>query len=486
MSDTGWLRFLGANKHRPQGLKSPRSEAALQDLVKDTPGSREAHTHHKGKSMTRLSSWQGAPQTGQGTASAPDLDSSLDEVDRMFINAGQQVWHSPSVDQVAEALRVAAMTNPANEPLPAEYRPHILFVCEAYGTHHHKIARLETQLAEAKDALKQEVDRHSIIEERWSIQDARYKAEVKRLELFIHDMSGKSMEAVTLARAGSLIRGRPKVTRGEQAATEGNMVDERASRESEWSCMVMRRSIQLIRAASETAVPDDNAQMALHAAFPTRQGTVLSRTRTINTSNEIRLSTHFRNFDSKKSRKSNETRRLEAQKVDCGKTHSENGRTKQRSPSASVPSIGSNSRGTANKPPHEGNVERKRDSTDKAAAPQEVGDDQLNSTSTAQPQKQDTTAECKHELQSQRQHRRQFSFVPGDDRTAVQLAGTLASRNAPVAPVAPENDEQAPSVGRQTNRSLGDSRRSRSAEWIRTGDRSRPDTDDTFGATDSR
>ncbi|KAJ4263201.1 hypothetical protein NW762_006823 [Fusarium torreyae] len=402
MSDTGWLRFLGANKHRPQGLKSPRSEAALQDLVKDTPGNTETHTHQKRKAMTRLSSWQGAPQNDQGTTSASDLDPSLDEVDRMFINAGQQVWHSPSVDQVAEALRVAAMTNPANEPLPAEYRPHILFVCEAYGTRHHKIARLESQLAEAKDVLKKEVDRHSTIEEHWSIQDARYKAEVKRLELFIHDMSGKSMEAVTLARAGSLIRGRPKVATRERATTEGDMANESTSRET-----------------SQTTLPDENTHMTFHPAFPTRQGTVLSRTRTMDTSNELWLSSRFRNLDSKKKRKSNDTRHAEVQEVDSGKTRRENGRTKERSRSASASSIGSNSRGTANKPPHKGNVESNRDSTDKAAALPEVGDGQLNSTSTAQPQKQDTTVECKPELQSQRQHRRQFSFVPGDDRTAL-------------------------------------------------------------------
>jgi mannose-6-phosphate isomerase-like protein (cupin superfamily) len=144
----------------------------------------------------------------------------MNEEDKLFINAAQQVWHSPSVEQIADSLRVALMTTAANEPLSAEYRPHVLLLCEAYGTRHSRIAKLEHQ-------LKQETDRHASVEEHWMVEEARYKAEVKRLEMFIHRTSGTGMEAVALARAGSLIRGnRPGPTTGDRITTERSTVSE--------------------------------------------------------------------------------------------------------------------------------------------------------------------------------------------------------------------------------------------------------------------
>jgi hypothetical protein len=114
------------------------------------------------------------------------------------------------------------MTSEGNVPLPAEYRPHVLLLCEFYGTRHNKIAKLESQLAEAKDELDKETKRHKSIEEHWMVQDARYKAEVKRLEMFIHQTSDKGMEAVVLARAGSLIRNKPRVTAQGRTSVETN------------------------------------------------------------------------------------------------------------------------------------------------------------------------------------------------------------------------------------------------------------------------
>jgi hypothetical protein len=229
MADQSWLRFLGGNRARQHDLKYRRSEAALQDLYKDAPKNKETHGHRGKKSMTRLPSWQGISQANQATTSASEAEYSLDEVDKLFINAGQQIWHNPSVDQVAETLQVAVMTNPASEALSAEYRSHILLLCEAYGTRHRKIAKLEKELAGAKKALKDEVNRHNSIEEHWMVQDARYKAEVKRLEMFIHRMSDQGMEAVALARAGSLLGGRAGASTGGRRAVKSDVVGEDTS-----------------------------------------------------------------------------------------------------------------------------------------------------------------------------------------------------------------------------------------------------------------
>ncbi|RBQ81249.1 hypothetical protein FVER14953_07341 [Fusarium verticillioides] len=229
MADQSWLRFLGGNRARQHDLKYRRSEAALQDLYKDPPESKEIHGHRVKKSMARLPSWQEVSQPNQAAAAAAEAEYSLDEIDKLFINAGQQIWHSPSIDQVAETLQVAVMSNQASEALSAEYRSHILLLCEAYGARHRKIAKLERELAEAKMALKGEASRHSSIEEHWMVQDARYKAEVKRLEMFIHRTSEQGMEAVALARAGSLLRGRAGVTTGGQSAIGSDVYDENTS-----------------------------------------------------------------------------------------------------------------------------------------------------------------------------------------------------------------------------------------------------------------
>lgn len=221
MAEPSWLRFFGANRARQHGLKSRPSEAALHDTLEDATRSKEARPKHGKGSMVRLASSQGLSQTYRGTAA----DAILDEADREFINVGQHIWHNPSVDQLVEDLRAAVMATEANEPLSAKYRPHVLLLCEFYGTRHDKIAKLESQLAEAKDALEKETKRHNSIEEHWMVQDARFRAEVKRLEMFIHRTSSKGMEAVVLARAGSLIRNKPRDIAKEPTSIEGNITD---------------------------------------------------------------------------------------------------------------------------------------------------------------------------------------------------------------------------------------------------------------------
>ncbi|KAI1042604.1 hypothetical protein LB505_004218 [Fusarium chuoi] len=83
MADQSWLRFLGGNRARQHDLKYRRSEAALQDLYKDPPKSKEVHGHRVKKSMTRLPSWQGVSQAKQATTTAAEAEYSLDEVDKL-------------------------------------------------------------------------------------------------------------------------------------------------------------------------------------------------------------------------------------------------------------------------------------------------------------------------------------------------------------------------------------------------------------------
>ncbi|KAF4960570.1 hypothetical protein FGADI_832 [Fusarium gaditjirri] len=473
MADQSWLRFLGGNRARQHDLKYRRSEAALQDLYKDPPKSKEMHGHRVKKSMTRLPSWQGVSQATQAATAGAVAEYSLDDVDKLFINVGQQIWHNPSIDQVAENLQVAVMANPASEALSAEYRSHILLLCEAYGTRHRKIAKLEKDLAEAKMALKDEASRHNSIEEHWMVQVARYKAEVKRLEMFIHRMSGQGMEAVALARAGSLLRGRAGAATGEQRAINSDVVNE----------------------DTPNGAPEVTVKNERNSTLLTRQDTVLFRTRTMDTSNEIRLSRGFCVQDhlkkEEKKKAATGARRLETHADGDGKTRPEQGREELHPRSASMLSIGPDRRGTADMSPHKGGARRERDSTEESRVMEEVGiGSRTNSTSTSLTQSQSsqetvTELRCgRRSHQKNSRHHRQFSFVPGDDITPVQLGELRGSGTALGQHI---QKIKAPTTRRETGRFCEENRRSRSAEWIRTIEQRQSGIDDNnSGASDLR
>ncbi|KAF4985999.1 hypothetical protein FDECE_16174 [Fusarium decemcellulare] len=465
MADSSWLRFLGGNRSRTHGLTSPRSEPALQDLLKISKKGASVQTHHDRKSMTQLAGGQGSTCVDQDTPSdsAPSpafASSEIEEADRIFINAGQQVWHSPSIHQVAEALQVGVMTNPANEPLSAQYRPYILYLLEGYGAIHQKVAKLEAELAEAKGELLKETEQHKSTEEHYMVLEARYKAEIKRLELVIHEISGKGMEAVALARAGSLIRRRPKGLTEERAMSGGDAANDYSRR------------------SSPESVRDQYKVKSSHDRLRSQQGTILSRTRTMDTTNEVRMSRRFRRLDDVVSDVDDDGAcRADEQEAEPGKTLSEQDRTEQHSERNTYFSSGSSSYGVGNDPPLEGNAEKKRNSTESRIS-DDTGVDGSSFTVACHTLESNTAAGRKPEhggRQARGHHRRQFSFVPGDDRATVMSKETMASKNAAVA------QQDATALGLRPNDSHQLNRRSRSAECIGMGKDSRPDA---LGAAD--
>jgi len=208
----------------------------------------------------------------------------------------------------------------------------------------------------------------------------------------------------------------------------------------------------------------------------------VSRTRTTDTSNEIRLSDAFRKLEKTKG-PSGGTRLSEAQVISQSKTRRKHHRTEQHSRDDSISLNGPTTHGTVNEPPHEGSPEQKCHSTEKAPAGQEVG-------VVRQPIHTEITGLHEHEYVERDRalektpdqsnngghthHRRQFSFVPGDDTTVVRLGGAKASRDLPVAH---NENSQAPPTGRPTAQLRQENSRSRSMEWIQTAKSSRPDTD---------
>ncbi|KAJ4320017.1 hypothetical protein N0V84_006095 [Fusarium piperis] len=429
MADSSLLRFLGANKSRAHGLSSPRSEPALKDLVNMSQREADAQVSPERPGMARIASWQGLASAEQETptASAPEtLVVEPDDVDKLFINAGQQVWHNPSMDQIAGALRAALMTNPANQPLSAEYRPHVLYLLEGYSNIHHKIAKLERDLENTKDVLEKQAQRHDTIEEHWMVQEARYKAEVKRLELVIHEVSGKGLQAVALARAGSLIRTRPRATSQEGATPGGDAADDHSP-------------------GSTHGLQHGSPDKVSHNGLRSRPGTILARKQTIDISNEVRLSRRFRRLDKLALEKRAEgTCRVDEEGANDGEAYDEQGRAEQPFRRETGSPSGTSSSDVGDEQPQEGKAKKKRHSAEGGASHGAGIDGQPKAAT--QNDKAAAHEPGNDDDQRVRGHRRQFSFVPGDDGAAVRLAGTMASRNTAAAQGNPEQaaalDEQ--------------------------------------------
>lgn len=424
--------------------------------------------------MARIASWQDLASAEQETrvSSLPEPPVvEPDEVDKLFINASQQVWHNPSMDQIAGALRAAMMANPANQPLSAEYRPHILYLLEGYSNIHHKIVRLERDLENTKDVLEKQAQRHDTIEEHWMVQEARYKAEVKRLELVIHEVSGKGLQAVALARAGSLIRMKPGALSQEGATPGGDAADDHSPGSSKYSRGLFSLKHDMRKPLTKSAhggLQHRSSGEVSHNGLRSGPGTIrkyllsapsrlhksiinvsqtVARRQTIDISNEVRLSRRFRRLDKIALKKRVEgTCRVEEEGANHGEAYDEQDRAEQPfRREAGSPSCTSSS-DVGDEPPQEGKAKKKRHSAERGASHGTGNDDQSKAETQTSQNDKAAAHEPRNDDQRVRGHRRQFSFVPGDDGAAVRLEGRMASQSTAEAQ---ENPQQAAALGEQ-------------------------------------
>ncbi|KAH7152996.1 hypothetical protein EDB81DRAFT_758002 [Dactylonectria macrodidyma] len=200
MTDPGWLRFLGGNRSRnSRTLTSPRSEPVLRLPHHTNQVVDEAHAHHR-KAISRLSSWHGLMRP---TSMPTGVD---DDQANNVVGEEKMAWHNPSIDQVVDALRVAMMTKSVLDPLSNTYHSHIMRLIEGYSLVQENFKVVQQELVSMEVLRQEELEAYRAKQEDWMIREARYKAEIKRLELVIHQTSDNGLEAVALARSGSLLR----------------------------------------------------------------------------------------------------------------------------------------------------------------------------------------------------------------------------------------------------------------------------------------
>lgn len=184
---------------------SPRSEPALRALYNDIQNNEDRPDTPK-RIISRLPSWQ---KLDKATSGGSPLGASKAEAGKQHEKAAgddKKSWHRPSVDQMVEALRVAMMTKSTLDYLPLDYHSNIVHLIEAYGLMKEKLDEAEKQLATGEKSLNGMSEQFREKEKGWVVRETRYKAEIKRLELVIHDSPAGGLEAVTLARSGSLIK----------------------------------------------------------------------------------------------------------------------------------------------------------------------------------------------------------------------------------------------------------------------------------------
>ncbi|PTB63576.1 hypothetical protein BBK36DRAFT_1126264 [Trichoderma citrinoviride] len=214
MGDSGWMRLLPGQRCRTPVSSSSSHQSPYDHhhhpllTSEDSLESSSSNPHH-----LRISP---RPLVGfYHSASDADNDILVREADRL--------QNTPSVDEMADILRTAIMVAPTPPTLGPQYTSHVLHVIEGYSKLRTQLSRAERDVARLEAARQDDKERSKAHVAEWAAQEARFRAEVKRLELIIQKVSGRGVEAVALARSGSLIR------RGAAAAAvadRGNLVDD--------------------------------------------------------------------------------------------------------------------------------------------------------------------------------------------------------------------------------------------------------------------
>lgn len=200
MADSGWMRLLPGQRCRtPSSPLTPYDPTGIEDTFE---------SNH-----LRI-----APRPLAGFYHSP-ADSGND----IIIKEADRLQHTPSVDEMADVLRTTIMVSSTPPTLGPQYTSYVLHLIEGYSKIRIKLSKKEKEVVQLEATRQEDKERSKALVSDWAAQEARYKAEIKRLELIIQKVSRKGVEAVALARSGSLIRrgGNMTETSGFEGADSG-------------------------------------------------------------------------------------------------------------------------------------------------------------------------------------------------------------------------------------------------------------------------
>ncbi|KAL7794982.1 hypothetical protein V8C37DRAFT_414963 [Trichoderma ceciliae] len=195
MGDSGWMRLLPGQRCRtPVSPWIPYEPNGNEDTVETT-------------------ALKTAPRPFAILNQSP-VDSGGD----IFVREADRLQNTPSVDEMADMLRTTIMISPTPPILDPQYTSYVLHLIEGYSKIRNALSAQQKAATQLEAQRQEDKERSKALVAGWSAQELRYKAEIKRLELIIQQVSGKGVEAVALARSGSLIR-RGGTGRGDAAET---------------------------------------------------------------------------------------------------------------------------------------------------------------------------------------------------------------------------------------------------------------------------
>lgn len=157
--------------------------------------------------------------------------STLDFSKDVVIRETDRLQIAPSVDEMADMLRTTIMVSPTPPILGPQYTSYVLHLIEGYNKLRNNLSKKETEVAQLQTVRQEDEERSQSLVSDWSAQEARYKAEIKRLEKIIYQISGNGVEAVALARSGSLVRRGAKYRGLAIAATTTDTISEKVAEE---------------------------------------------------------------------------------------------------------------------------------------------------------------------------------------------------------------------------------------------------------------
>ncbi|KAE9379285.1 hypothetical protein N431DRAFT_155923 [Stipitochalara longipes BDJ] len=187
-----WLRPVFARTKTPVlGFTDRQGSFSADDKSEDGDLSKLRPTSRVSSYMNVRSNTPPIPQTPGSFAN---------------IRSPESVYHKPSVDHMAETLKVVMMNQSSVDSVPIAYNACILHVLEAYQDLRMELAKKESFLKELKLSHTKDIHDFEALATQWEMKEVDYKKELKKLEVLLSQTDG-GMEKVTLARTHSAVHG---------------------------------------------------------------------------------------------------------------------------------------------------------------------------------------------------------------------------------------------------------------------------------------
>lgn len=188
-----WLRPVFARAKTPVLGSSDRQSSFSADDNNTEDGNMS-----RLRPTSRVSSYMGIRSSTPPIPQTPDTFNN--------IRNPESVYHKPSVDHMAETLKVVMMNQNSMDPVPIVYNSCILHVLEAYQDMRMELTKKEDFIEELKLSHTKDIKDFEALATQWEMKEQDYKTELKKLEVLLSRTEG-GMEKVTLARSKSAVHG---------------------------------------------------------------------------------------------------------------------------------------------------------------------------------------------------------------------------------------------------------------------------------------